>query len=135
MINYYKKITADILDIIHKQEVQQFSETEKIFQTKYADFLERHGIHYVIYVTRWIDDYCRCCNKQYDGYTAMLQIDLLDCNNSVIEVDENVCNFFEEITVIRYFPLRRKYRIYQATQLYELWGDIEKVVKILNGII
>ena len=105
---------------------------EKEFLNTYSKLLLNHNIHSEIHLHRWIDTTSRWFQKENDGYSAMIQVDLLDEDNSIIEVDESVCSFFLDITYIAYFPIKRKYRVFQADDLGELWDEIRHIMHMLN---
>lgn len=94
----------------------------------------KHKVHTEIHLCRWIDEAIRWHRKEYDGYTALIQVDFLDDENSVIEIDEFVCSVFLVISYIAYFPLKRKYRVSQSDNLDELWDEIEIVIGLLDSV-
>ena len=134
MIHYCNKIDADDLQKIYEYEMMQFDYIKRKFETEYADTLEQLGVRWTIYVSRWTDNTTKLklLHQNHDGYNAMLCIDLFDHKNSIIEIDENIFSFFEEITCIYYFLIRRKYRIYQADELNELWTEVRQAVGMLE---
>ena len=63
----------------------------------------------------------------------MLQVDFADSNGNLIEIDETICSFFENITFISFIPLLRKYRVFQNEILRDIRKEIEHFVQILDG--
>lgn len=132
MIYYYKNIEATDLHKIYEYEKKQYNLFKEKLELVYGNILKQFGIHCEIHIRRWTDNITNIPYKYYDGYTAMLQIDFFDCNNSIIELDENVFSFFEDITYISYNLFKRKYKIYQANELQELWSEVVFAIKLLK---
>lgn len=129
-----KMINESVLAAIYEYEEQQLKIFRNKFDSLYLNILKSYGWNYRINIQRWIDDYFKRY-IQLDGYTAMLQIDFIDDNDKIIEVDENVCSFFETITYIRFYPIRRKYEIFQKEELVELPKDIKRFLYSLKNSI
>ena len=132
MVNYYKKIDSTDLCKIYEYEMKQLNVFKEILESEYGNILRQFKIHCAVHISRWTDTTSKIPYRNYDGYTSMLQIDFLDCNGSIIELDENVFSFFENITYISYNLLRRKYRIYQTDALQELWEEVKRAIRMLE---
>ena len=119
--NYYE-IDEHVLADIHKYEDQQLSKFKSEFDYLCLSISNLYGWNYTASVHRWIDTTSKWYSKQFDGYTATLQADFTDSNGNLIEVDENICSFFENITFISFNPILQKYKVFQN----EVLGDIRK---------
>lgn len=133
MVNYYKKIDTTDLCKIYEYEMKQFHIFKEKLESEYGNILKQFKIHCTVHISRWTDAIGKMPFIHYDGYTSMLQIDFLNCNNSIIELDENVFSFFENITYISYNLLRRRYKIYQTDELQELWVEVKRAIRILEA--
>lgn len=83
-------------------------------------------------VHRWIDMANKRRNKLFDGYTATLQIDFTDTDGNMIEIDENICSFFENITFISFISIRQKYRVFQNEKLEDIRAEIRRFIRNLE---
>lgn len=132
MIIFYRAMSNSTLEELHMYENAVLDNFEKEFLNTYSDILLKHKIHSEIHLERWIETTSRWIRKANDGYSAMIQVDLLNENNSIVELDEFMCSCFMTITNIAYFPIRRKYRVFQADGLGELWKEIRHLILMLN---
>ena len=137
MYRYYHEISESVLTDIQEYENQQLSKFQKEFDCLFAGTSNLYGWNYAVNIHRWINRAVKWRNKQFDGYTAMLQVDFTDSNGNLIEIDENVCSFFENITFIAYYPTLQKYKVYQNEELRDIRKEIEKAlgykVEIVSG--
>ena len=134
MVSDYREIDEDIINQMYNYEYKLCEELNTIFINKYEDFLNKYNLHTDIYVSRWIDKTGRNPRKYYDGFSSMLCVDFKDSDNSVIELDENLCSVDDYITNIYYLTFKRKYRVYMKDnleELEELWSDIEKTINLI----
>jgi len=130
--NYYK-IDEHVLEGIHKYEDQQLSKFKSEFDDLCLSISRLYNWNYTVCVHRWIDTADKYRNKQFDGYTATLQIEFTDTNGSLIEIDEHICSFFENITFISFNPFLQKYRVFQNEALGDIRKDIERFVQNLDN--
>lgn len=133
MVTYYKIINNNTLNELHMCENALLDNFKKSFLNIYSECLLKHKIHSEIRLYRWTDSASRWLKKENDGYSAMIQFDLLNSDNSIIELDESVCSCFSTITYVAFSPIKRKYRVYQADDLGELWDEIKHLIHVLNG--
>ena len=124
MYRYYYEIDESVLADIKEYEDQQLSKFKSEFDYLCSSISNLYGWNYTASVHRWIDTTNKWYSKQFDGYTAMLKADFTDSNGNLIEIDENICSFFENITFISFNPILRKYRVFQN----EVLGDILKEI-------
>lgn len=132
MFTYYKSLDKNRMRVFYEYEMQQLENFKKKFERLYSNVLKSYGWNYLIHVYRWIDTKDKLSNRQYDGYTATLQIDFIDHNNSVIELDESFCSCFENITYISFDLISRRYSVFQNEEFGELWLGVKKIVNKLN---
>ena len=132
MYRHYHEISKSVLTDIQEYENQQLSKFQKEFDCLFAGISNLYGWNYAVNVHRWIDRAVKWRNKRFDGYTAMLQVDFTDSNGNLIEIDENVCSFFENITFIEYYPILRKYKVYQKEELRDIRKEIERFLQLLD---
>ena len=71
----------------------------------------------------------RFWRKPYDGYSAMLQLDILRNEHLIVEIDEDVASFFFYTTHIWYNPLSGKYRIFLSDVTESLFNDLKMYIK------
>lgn len=128
MFHYYREIDEEMFTDIQKYEEQQFSKFRKDFDGLCSGISELYGWNYSVDLQRWMDPVCKRRNKPLDGYTATLQIDFTDSGGKLIEIDENVATFFENITYISYIPIRRKYRVFQNELLEDIRAEIMEFI-------
>ena len=132
MITYSKIMDINYIHAIQENENNIYYAFQDSFKVLYSNILLKYDIHYNITLHRWTDTYAKWPKKKYDGYNTLLEIDFLNNKNSIIELDENICSFFENITTIYYMPFRRKYRIYQTNNLTVLWEEIKNSITMLE---
>lgn len=133
MISFYRTKNNSTLDELHMCENVLLENFKKEFLSTYSEFLLEHKIHSEIRLYRWTDTATRWLRKENDGYSAMIQVDLLNDDNSKVELDESVCSCFLIITYVAFYPIRRRYRVFQADDLGELWDEIRHLIHMLNG--
>lgn len=133
MTIFYSKINNSTLEELHMRENVLLNNFKNEFLSTYSEFLLKHKIHCEIRLYRWIDTDSRWLRKENDGYSAMIQVDLLNNDNSMLVLDESVCSCFFIITYVAYFPLKRKYRVFQADDLDELWDETKHLIHMING--
>lgn len=126
MYHYYCEMDESILADIQRHENQQLAKFQREFGSLCLSVSNSHGWNYTVSIHRWIDTANKLRSSPFDGYTATLQVDFADSNGDLIEIDETVCSFFENITFISFIPLLRKYRVFQN----EVLGDIRKEIKL-----
>lgn len=126
MYHYYCEMDESILADIQRYENQQLAKFQREFGSLCLSVSNSHGWNYTVSIHRWIDTVNKLRSSPFDGYTATLQVDFADSNGDLIEIDETVCSFFENITFISFIPLLRKYRVFQN----EVLGDIRKEIKL-----
>ena len=129
MYRYYSEIDASVLAGIQEYENQQLSKFRREFDRLCLSISHLHGWNYTAGVHRWIDTADTWRGRQFDGYTATLQVDFTDPGGNLIEIDENICSFFENITFISFDPILRKYRVFQNEMLGDLRREIEGFVQ------
>ena len=132
MYKYYQQINEDVLSDIKKYEDQQLSEFKTEFDHLCSSIANLYGWNYDINVCRWIDTTYNLKNKPFDGYTATLQIDFTDANGNLVEIDENVLTFFENITYISFNLFRQKYKVFQCEKLVNIRKDIRRLISSLR---
>ena len=132
MITYSKIMDINYIHAIQEHENNIYYAFQDSFKVLYSNILLKYDIHYNITLHRWTDTYVKWPKKKYDGYNTLLEIDFLNNKNSIIELDENICSFFKNITTIYYMPFRRKYRIYQTNNLTALWEEIKNSITMLE---
>ena len=55
-----------------------------------------------------------------------------DSNGNLIQVDENICSFFENITFISFNQILQRYRVFQNEVLGEIRKEIEHFVQSID---
>ena len=125
MYHYYCEMVESILADIQRYENQQLAKFQREFGSLCLSVSNSHGWNYTVSIHRWIDTTDKLRSSPFDGYTATLQVDFADSNGNLIEIDEAICSFFENITFISFIPLLREYRVFQN----EVLGDIRKEIK------
>ena len=125
MYHYYCEMDESILADIPRYENQQLAKFQREFGSLCLSVSNSHGWNYTVSIHRWIDTTDKLRSSPFDGYTATLQVDFADSNGNLIEIDEAICSFFENITFISFIPLLREYRVFQN----EVLGDIRKEIK------
>ena len=125
MYHYYCEMDESILADIQRYENQQLAKFQREFGSLCLSVSNSHGWNYTVSIHRWIDTTDKLRSSTFDGYTATLQVDFADSNGNLIEIDEAICSFFENITFISFIPLLREYRVFQN----EVLGDIRKEIK------
>lgn len=125
MYHFYYEIDESALADIQKYEGQQLLQFKNEFDNLCLSISNIFGWNYSANVCRWTDSTANWHNKQYDGYTATLQVDFADSNGSMIEIDENICSFFENITFISFNPILRKYKVFQNDSLVSIRKEIK----------
>lgn len=125
MYHYYCEMDESILADIQRYENQQLAKFQREFCSLCLSVSNSHGWNYTVSIHRWIDTTDKLRSSPFDGYTATLQVDFADSNGNLIEIDEAICSFFENITFISFIPLLREYRVFQN----EVLGDIRKEIK------
>ena len=133
MYHYYYEIRESVLADIQEYENQQLSKFQSEFDYLCVSISNLYGWNYNVSLHRWIDTTDKWHNKQFDGYTATLQVDFTDSNGKLIEVDENICSFFENITFISFNPILQKYRVFQNEVLGDIRKEIECFAQILDN--
>lgn len=106
-----------MLAVVYEYEEQQLLRFKSEFDSLCLSISKLHGWNCVICIHRWTDIADKCVDKPLDGYTATLQIDFIDNNGNVVELDEKICSFFENITFIAFDPIKQKYRVFQNEEL------------------
>ena len=132
MYKNYHEIGEHVLAGIQKYEDQQLSKFKSEFDYLCISISNLYGWNYTASVHRWIDTTLKWHSKQFDGYTATLQIDFTDTNGNLIEIDEYICSFFENITFISFNPIRQKYRVFQNEKLEDIRAEIKRFVQNLD---
>ena len=132
MYRYYYVIDVFVLEDIQKYENQQLSKFQSEFDCLCLSIANLYGWNYTASVHRWIDAADKWYSKQFDGYTATLQADFEDSNGNLIQVDENICSFFENITFISFNPILQRYRVFQNEVLGEIRKEIEHFVQSID---
>ena len=133
MYHYYYEIDESVLADIQEYEDQQLSRFKNEFNCLFLSISSLYSWNYTVSVCRWIDTTVKWHSKQFDGYTATLQVDFTDSNGNLIEVDENICSFFENITFISFNPILRKYKVFQNEMLVDIRKEIERFVQSLDN--
>ena len=133
MYHYYCEMDESILADIQRYEDQQLAKFQREFGSLCSSASNSHGWNYTVSIHRWIDTTDKLRSSPFDGYTATLQVDFADSNGNLIEFDETICSFFENITFISFIPLLRKYRVFQNEILRDIRKEIESFVQSLDG--
>lgn len=129
MYSYFTVIDEHVLAAVYEYEEQQLLRFKSEFDSLCLSISKLHGWNCVINIHRWTDIADKCVDKLFDGYTATLQIDFIDNNGNVVELDENVCSFFENITFIAFDPIKQKYRVFQNEQLANIRTAIKQFIR------
>ena len=133
MYRFYYEIDEHLLASIQKYENQQLSKFQREFDCLCLSISNLYGWNYSISVHRWIDATDKWHSKQFDGYTATLQVDFTDSNGNLIEIDEDISSFFENLTFISFNPILQKYRVFQNEVLGNIRKEIEHFVQIVDN--
>ena len=128
MYSYFKVIDEHVLADIYEYEEQQLLRFQSEFDSVCLNISKLQGWNYVVSIQRWTDIADKCTGKPLDGYTATLQIDFIDNNGNVVELDEKICSFFENITFIAFDPIKRKYRVFQNEELANIRTEIKQFI-------
>ena len=129
MYKNYREIDEYVLAGIQKYEVQQLTKFKSEFDCLLLSISKLYNWNYNVCVHRWIDTADKWRNKQLDGFTATLQIDFTDTNGNLIEFDEYICSFFENITFISFNPICQKYRVFQNEKLEDIRAEIRQFIR------
>ena len=132
MYRYYYEMGESVLADIQEYENQQLLRFRSEFDRLCVSISNLHGWNYTVSIHRWIDKTDKWSSKQFDGYTATLHVDFTDSVGNLIEVDENICSFFENITFVSFNPILQKYRVFQNEILGDIRKEIERFVQILS---
>ena len=128
MYRYYSEIDESVLAAIQEYEDLQLSKFQNEFNCICLGISDLYGWNYAAGVHRWIDAADKCRGRQFDGYTATLQVDFADSDGNLIEIDENICSFVENITFISFDPILQRYRVFQNEVLKDIRKEIERFV-------
>lgn len=128
MYKSYSEIDEQLLADIYKYEEKQLLEFKSEFDCLLLSICKWRDWEYKVCIHRWVDTTDKWPNKQYDGYTATLQLDFTDTKGNLIEIDENICSFFENITFISFNPIRQKYRVFQNKELSDIRSSIKQFI-------
>lgn len=131
MYSNYKRIDLEVAEAITAYEESQFEKFKKRISELDMRSIYARRWNFKIKVYRWYDNYGKRAfkRKEYDGYTAMLQIDFMeDDSGRIVEIDESVCSFFENITYISFDSIRRKYTVFQNDSMEALWREVSEFV-------
>ena len=132
MYHYYYEIDESVLADIQEYEDQQLLRFKNEFDCLCLSISSLYSWNYTVSGCRWIDTTDKWHSKHFDGYTATLQVDFTDSNGNLIEVDENICSFFENITFISFNPILQKYKVFQNEMLVDIRKEIECFVQSLK---
>ena len=135
MYHHYDKINEEVITSIEKYEEQQLSKLKNEINCLCLSISKLYGWNYIVGIHRWIDTADKLKNKPLDGYTATLQIDFTDTDGNIIEIDENVCSFFENITFISFNPIYQKYRVFQNEKFEDIRTEIKRFVHNLENFL
>lgn len=128
----YREIDEHMLAGIQKYEDQQLSKFKSEFDCLCLSISKLYNWNYTVCVHRWMDTADKWRNKQFDGYTATLQIDFTDTNGNLIEIDEYICSFFENITFVSFNPFLQKYSVFQNETLENVRAEIRRFIRHLE---
>ena len=129
MYESHYEIDAHMLADIQEYEDEQLSKFKNEFDCLCLGICKLYNWNYTACVHRWIDAADKWQNRHLDGYTATLQIDFTDNNGNLVEIDENICSFFENITFISFNPIRQKYRVFQNEELEDIRTEIKQFIR------
>ena len=127
-----KEIDDSILSTLYEQEERKLAEFEDKFNSLYLSILDSYSLSAHIYMVRWKDDIYSLQNRAWEGYTVTIQVDIVNREGEIIEVDENVGNFFENIIFISYEPFKHRYKIFINEKLKEIYADTECFINNLE---
>ena len=102
MYHYYCEMDESILADVQRYEDQQLAKFQREFGPLCLSASNSHGWNYTVSIHRWFDITDKLRSSPFDGYTATLQVDFADSNGNLIEIDETICSFFENITFISF---------------------------------
>jgi len=128
-----KEIDDPILSMLYEHEERQLAEFKDKFNRLYFSLLDLYSLSAHIYMDRWKDDTYSLQNKAWDGYTVTIQVEIVNREGRIIEVDENVGTFFENIIFISYEPFKHRYKIFKNEKLNEIYADAETFFNNLEG--
>lgn len=130
MYTRLREIDSYVLADIQKYEEMQLAAFRHDMESLCSQISKLNNWRYTICVHRWIDGTEK--RKKLDGYTATLQVDFMNAADSVIQVDEDICSFFENITYISYNQLRQKYLVFQNEKLVNIRTEIRQLIQTLE---
>lgn len=128
MYTTYREIDEYVLADIQKYEELQLSKFKSEFDSLCLSISKLHDWNYTACVHRWIDTADKRGDYPLDGYTATLQIDFTDNIGNMVEIDESVCSFFENITYITFSSIHQRYRVFQNEQLETIRTEIKQFI-------
>ena len=134
MYKYFQEIDEHVLACIQEYEDQQLSKFKSEFEHLCSCISGLNSWNYSIIAHRWMDTSDKWRNKQFDGYTATLQVDFSDADGNLIELDEYVGSFFENITFISFDPFRHTYRVFQNEKLENIRAEIIRFIRNFGRI-
>lgn len=132
MYTFLKRIDQCTLANIYKHEEQQLMRFRSEFDNLFESVSKLHGWIYTVNLVRWIDTTYKWGGRPLDGYTATLQVDFTDNNNELIEIDESVCSFYENLTYIMFDHIRRKYRVCLNYEVVDLRAEVNQFIYSLE---
>lgn len=127
-------IDQDVLSTIYEYEEQQLYKFKNEFDDLCMNISKLLGCKYIVCIHRWTDITNYSGDKPLDGYTATLQIDFKDDNDNLIEIDESICTFFENITFISFQYIKQKYMVFQNEELLEVRNSIKQFARSLENL-
>ena len=133
MYSYFKTIDETVLAVLYEFEEHQLLRFKSEFDSLCLSISKLNGWTFVIDIHRWTDNADKCLDKPFDGYTTTLQIDFIDSNGNVVELDENICSFFENITFIAFDPIKQKYRVFQNEELTSIRTAAKQFIAEQSG--
>lgn len=128
MYTNHREIDEYVFKDILKFEELQLSKFKSEFDSLCISISKLNDWNYTACVYRWIDTADKRGNCPLDGYTATLQIDFKDSVGNMIEIDESICTFFENITYISFSPIHQRYIVFQNDQLETLRTEIKQFI-------
>ncbi len=131
MYHYYYELNESVLANIQKYEDQQLSKFKNEFDCLCLSMASLYSWNYTVSVCRWMDTTEKWHSNQFDGYTATLQVEFTDFKGDLIEIDENVSVFFENITHISFIPIIHQYRVFQNKDLRLIRSDIKQFYELM----
>lgn len=129
MNRFEKNISNDLFKKIKSIDSDKLVIVSTFLNKEYNEFLSKNNFHFEFKVVDWMDNHSNFFKKEYDQYTAIIEVNLLYGNSEIkIPYDNNYCQAFQTLTYIYWDVLKKSYVIYQNDNFDELYSDLKSII-------